>query len=325
MGAVKRVMITGASGFIGRAAVAQALAEGLEVVAIVRSSVPQSWRNIPRLTVYRLDLTSSGATDTLAEMMEVDAVVHAAAHLGSDTALQERDTLVPTETLLHAMLIAGVKHLVLISSLGVYDTARLWPYGTVTEATPLEAVESARDGYVKGKLMQEALCQRAADRRGLSLAILRPGAVYGPGRSWNAHIGVALGPLLFRVGFGGELPLCHVTTCARAIVAAARSEAEGAINVLDDDRPTRGRFLRRHRRSGWPRLSVPVPWWLFLLAGTALSVLPGRRPGLLRPAVLKARMMPLRYSSDLMHEVLNVPDSPAFEVLMDDALAGEPQ
>ncbi len=316
-------MITGASGFIGQAAVKEAISQGLEVVAVVRNTVPDDWRGVPGLSVLRCDLSDPNAADILADSMGVDAVVHAAAHLGSDQSAQNRDTVTATETVLHAMLLEGVKSMILISSLGVYDTSRLWPGAQVTEETPIEESNKARDGYVRGKLMQEALCQRAAERRGFDLCILRPGAVYGPSRTWNAHVGVGVGPLLMRVGRGGEIPLCHVDTVARAIVAAARQRSEGVFNVLDDDRPNRKRFVRAHRQSGWPTFTLPAPWWLFLLAGYVLDILPGKKPGLLRPPVLKARMMPLRYSNAKIRKFFGLAESDPFEQLLINSIREE--
>lgn len=316
MGGVKRIMITGASGFIGRQVVQRAVADGYEVIAVVRSRVP----NFPReVEVLKLDLAASTAVDILTSAMKVDAVIHAAAHVGNDPEAQERDSLRGTETVLSSMSHAGVKRLVLVSSMAVYDTSRLWPGQDVTEDTPLEDPRRARDAYTRAKLLQEDLCYEAADRRGLSLAVLRPGAVYGPGQVWNAHVGAGLGPVLFRFASGGELPLCHVSTCATALVAAADSDWVGDLNVLDSNLPDRRDFSRALRKSGWPRVVIPFPWWLLLIAGYGLSPVRRWMPGLLRPRILKARMMPLRYPRHV-GRTLHVPATAPFQQLLERSL-----
>lgn len=321
MGTVRRILITGASGFIGRATVQEALDRGLEVVAVVRKTVPPEWKTEARIAVMRCDLSDPTEAERLADAMQVDAVVHAAAHLGGDESRHKRDSVAATETLLRAMTLSGVKRLVLVSSIAVYDTSKVRAGRQVTERTPLEDIDTARDPYVAGKLSQEVLCQRAADRRGLSLCILRPGAVFGPGRTWNAHLGVGLGPLLIRFGGrGGELPLAHVSTCARVLVAAAKTDVEGVFNLLDDDLPRRRRFLAAHKRSGWPRIVFPIHWRFLLLAGVVARQLPGRTPGLLQSRIVRARMMPLFYPNDAMRAAFNLSKTADFETLMAQSL-----
>ena len=323
MGQLRRIMITGASGFIGRATVSEALERGLEVVAVVRSTVPPEWKSEPRIAVMRCDLSDASEAERLADAMHVDAVIHAAAHVGQDREIQNRDSIAATETLLRAITLSGVKRLVLVSSIAVYDTSRVKPRSDLTEKTPLEDVDNARDGYVAGKLAQEMLCQRAAERRGLSLCILRPGAVYGPGQTWNAHLGSGLGPLLFRFGGrGGVLPIAHLSTVAAALVAASTSDAEGAFNLLDDDLPRRRRFLRAHRASGWPSLVIGVPWRFLLVAAWVARQIPGRKPGLLQSRIIRARMMPLNYPNSALRAALIFPPSPPFEDLMARSLDG---
>lgn len=323
MGTVRRIMITGASGFIGRATVQEALDRGLEVVAVVRNTVPDEWQNEQRIAIMRCDLSDPSEAERLADAMQVDAVVHAAAHLGSDARSQKRDSISATETLLRAMTLSGQKRLVLVSSIAVYDTSKMKARGVVTERSPVENIDDPRDSYVAGKLAQEILCQRAAERRGLSLCILRPGAVFGPDRTWNAHLGVGLGPVLLLFGgSGGELPLVHVSTCARVLVAAAKNEAEGVFNVLDSDRPKRRQFLMAHKRSGWPRFVFAINWRLLLLSGLVVRQLPGRTPGLFQSRIIKARMMPLFYPNDAMQAAFGVSDTGSFETLMAASLKG---
>lgn len=321
MGTVRRILITGASGFIGRAMVQEALDRGLEVVAVVRKTVPSEWKKEARIAVMRCDLSDPTEAERLADAMQVDAVVHAAAHLGGDESSHKRDSIAATETLLRAMTLSGVKRLILVSSIAVYDTSKVRAGRQVTESTPLEDIDTARDPYVAGKLSQEVLCQRAADRRGLSLCILRPGAVFGPGRTWNAHLGVGLGPLLIRFGGrGGELPLTHVSTCAQVLVAAAKTDVEGVFNLLDDDLPRRRRFLAAHKRSGWPRFVFPIHWRFLLLAGFVVRQLPGRTPGLLQSRIVRARMMPLFYPNNAMRAAFDLPKTADFETLMAQSL-----
>lgn len=255
------------------------------------------------ITVVITDLAAPSA-ETERAVAGADVVIHAAATL--DSANQQRDTLEATEVLLDAIGKAPAPpHLVLISSLSVY--AATAEGGTVTEATPLEQNPALRDGYCRAKLRQEQMATAAA-RTLAALTILRPGVLLGPGRIWNAHLGIPLGPVLLRLGTGGQIPLCQVAQCAEAVVLAAErkpSEIE-ILNLVDDDLPDRTRFVAALRQAGgpgqggWPRLVVPLPWQLFAAVAHMAQWLPGLAaalPGLLRLPSLRARMMPQAYDN----------------------------
>ena len=314
MGELNRLLITGAAGFIGRATVAEARARGQEVIAVIRSTAPADWQEDAGIETLHCDLSQDTCVPDLAEAMRrCDAVIHAAAHLGGDSSALGSDTLVATRNLLRARP-EGLP-LVLVSSITVYDTDLKAPGALIDEDTPLFAPGTAPDGYANAKLAQEALCREA----GGPLWILRPGAVWGKGRSWNALIGVALGPLVLRIDSGGELPLTHVSQTASTLVNAALTAPHGttAVNILDDDRPTRARFCAAHgRETGWPRICLPMPWRLWAALARILAPVGPRLPGLLRLPSLRARVMPLRYSNAALRRAFGGADTAPFEEML---------
>jgi nucleoside-diphosphate-sugar epimerase len=244
-------------------------------------------------------------------------VVHCAASLTGDSAAHQRDTVGATQTLVQAIKAQPTPpRLVLVSSLVVYDYEGLAPGSEITESTPL--AQSGRDAYATAKLAQEA-----AARVLPSAWLLRAGIIYGPGRSWNAHIGAGLGPVLVRIGGAGELPLIHVQDCAEAMIHAAVTPPNGAraLNIVGDDLPDRTRFLTAHRASGWPRLTLPLPWQVLLALSKILQPIPGL-PGLLRPGPIKARMMPLSYSNAAAKAALGWSPRIPFEAGMAASLRG---
>ncbi|MET4102166.1 dihydroflavonol-4-reductase [Roseovarius sp. MBR-78] len=265
------VMITGAGGFLGRAVVAEAQARGHDVRALTRAD---------------LDL-ASGEVPTLDG---VDCVIHLAGSLSGDWAVQARDTLAATRRLIAAMQARALPpRLVLASSIAVYTAGAK---GIVTEATPLEADPARRDAYARAKIAQEDMLRDS----GLRHTILRPGAIIGPGRVSTAHLGPVIGGTLLRMARGGEVPVVSLGDCARAFVLAAEMPGEGrALNILGADRPSRARFIAALRAGGWPRHVLPVNWRLVVPLAWLLSPLGARVPGLLRPAVLRARMAPVAY------------------------------
>lgn len=317
MGALT-LAITGSNGYLGRAVVAQARAKGHHVRALVRDArqAPGDWARDPGIVLQ------PGALERLTpvDLTGVDAVLHLAAAMSGDDAAQERNTLAPMRSVLAAM--GGcdpVPRLVLASSISVHGGMRMGD--AVSEATPLEEAPQHRDAYARAKLAQEALARAHAAATGAAVAILRIGAIWGPGRLWNGHLGVGLGPVLIRMGSGGQIPLAHRDRAACLVLRAAEVPLRGVqiAQVLDTDLPGRARYVAALRQGGWPRLVLPVGWPV-MRALSVLGAVPGM-PGLLRAPVQRARIMPLTYASQAGW-LGDLPAQP-FENAMNAALAAE--
>jgi nucleoside-diphosphate-sugar epimerase len=181
MGAVKRVLITGASGFIGSATVDAALDAGLEVVAVQR----RIGANRTGVTYVSVDLTVRDSVEVLVSAMTgCDVVIHLAAAMSGDAKDHARLTLTGTEHVIATMKNAGIGHLTLASSLAVYDTSKVAIGAALTDATPLVTTDSPRDAYSDAKAQQETLVSKAGFE---TVTVVRPGIVYDADRLWNAH------------------------------------------------------------------------------------------------------------------------------------------
>ncbi len=315
MGAMN-LLVTGAGGHVGQAVVARARARGHRVRALFRGAGDPD----AGIEVLRVDL----AADALDAALDgIDAVIHAAAALTGDEARMRRDTVTATRALMQAVGRAGVPRVVLVGSMAVYGTQGLRPGAMVDESTAPEDRPDLRDAYCRTKMAQEGVARDAARENGTELWLMRAGAVWGPEHLWNAHLGLALGPALARIGAGGEIPLVHRDRCADALVAAAETAPAGieVLNLLDADRPDRERYVAALRRGGWPRIVVPIPWRALDLAARVMAPLAPRLPGLLRRPVLRARLMPLRYCDRRLRERLNPSPAPDFEAAMAAALS----
>ncbi|WP_425097885.1 NAD-dependent epimerase/dehydratase family protein [Tropicibacter sp. S64] len=324
MGTVNTVLITGASGFVGGAAVREARRRGLAVIAQYRSLPHAAWEADPGITPVKLDLAAPNARHLLADLMpQVDAIVHAAAHLGDDPLQHERLTLGGTRALLAAIQGHGPRF-VLVSSIALYDTMALEPGDTLDEQSPIERPETARDSYSRAKLDQEALVREALHAAWL----IRPGAVWGPGRTWHALLGFWASKLFVRIGGEeGELPLIHVDSLARILLNAVQTVPMGlaTVNALDDDRPSRARFVAAHRAAtGWPRFVLPVSYAQWLRVVRLVRPLSAALPGLFREPVARARLMPLTYPNTVLRGVLGGEDRAPFEDLLSRSVEGRP-
>lgn len=297
-------MVTGGGGFIGRHVARAAAGRGHQVVALTRPG-GQPLPAEPGIEAVSHDLRT--AEGLAAKLAGTDVVIHCAAAMGGDLATQRAITVDGTRNLLEAMQAAGVRRIVGIGTFAVYDTLRIPAGATLDESSPLEQDLDARAPYVRVKLEQEELIRRAAGAHGWQWTILRPGLVFGPGRTWFHHLGVRAGPVWLCLAPEGLLPLTHVENCAEAIVLAAESDAASGeiLNIVDDDLPTRRDYVRRlaGRTQPAPRTTIELSWLaLDRLARSAskMNRLVGNRlpiPDLLRPASLHARCKPLTYTN----------------------------
>ncbi|WP_187431978.1 2-alkyl-3-oxoalkanoate reductase (plasmid) [Roseobacter fucihabitans] len=239
---MSRILITGAGGFLGQALVRAARHAGSEVTALIRSTAPSDWTKDPSITTARVDLGGSPAPDQLAPYLEgVTSVIHAAASFGGTAHDHGRDTLRATRNLIVAMQSAKKPaKLVLISSFSVYDIAALPEGATLSEDSPLLGNGHGRDPYAIAKRAQEHQVQDS----GLAHDILRPGAIYGPGRLWSAQLGFARAGRVICPGGHAQVPAIHVDHAATALVHAALRDGSGLVaNLVDPSPPTQLEWL----------------------------------------------------------------------------------
>jgi nucleoside-diphosphate-sugar epimerase len=170
------VLVTGASGFIGRA-LAQALAEsGWRV----RTSVRHAATAVPSGDVVSVG-EISGATDWRAAVAGVDAVVHLAglAHVAETTeaaahGAHYRINAEGTESVAKAALAAGVRRFILASSIGVNGTNSTdHAFTAADQPNPVNA-------YGQSKLAAEQRLRSVANGSAMEWVIVRPPMVYGP-------------------------------------------------------------------------------------------------------------------------------------------------
>jgi nucleoside-diphosphate-sugar epimerase len=133
----------------------------------------------------------------------------------------------PVLRALHEALAAAPRltSVVLLSTIGVYgDRGGGW----VDETAALEpANERARP-----RIAAERAWQEFGRRRGISVAVLRLGGIYGPGQ--NALVNVRSGRARNVDKAGQVFNRIHVADIAQAIDAAFAHRADGAFNVVDD-------------------------------------------------------------------------------------------
>lgn len=173
----EKILITGASGFIGSFIVEEALTRGMEVWAAVRGTSSLQYLQDARIHTIKLNLSDEKQLQEALKEHRFDYVVHAA---GATKAL-DKETFFKVNTegtinLVKALEATSpsIKRLVFMSSLSVFGpVCEEMPYREICESdTP-----QPNTAYGKSKIAAEKWLR---DNAKIPFTILRPTGVYGP-------------------------------------------------------------------------------------------------------------------------------------------------
>jgi nucleoside-diphosphate-sugar epimerase len=266
-----RVLVTGASGFVGSALCAHLTARGL----LVRRAV----RSVSSLLAGDSAVVGEIGPDTDwdAALRDVNAVVHLAArvHTLRETATDplaeyRRVNLDGTRRLAAAAASQRVTRLVFVSSSKVNGETSARPF---TESDP----PRPEDPYARSKWEAEQALAQIGNETGLEYAILRPPLVYGPG------VGANFARLMQWVARGVPLPLgaidnrrslVYVGNLVDAIrVCLAHPAAVGRTFLVSDGEDVSTPELVRGiaRALGVAPRLLPVPVSLLRLAASTIG------------------------------------------------------
>ncbi len=177
-----RVLITGATGFVGRSLCVEMLERGSHVKAAIRKAHALG-DGVEAVFVNAID----GMTDWESALNDVDVVIHLAArvHVMQDLSENPLDAfrkvnVEGTAHLARCAANAGVKRMVYVSSIKVNGEATDGG-GKFTESD----LSNPQDPYGVSKSEAELSLQRIANETGLEVVIVRPPLVYGAGVKGN--------------------------------------------------------------------------------------------------------------------------------------------
>jgi len=218
-----RILVTGATGLIGRHLVRQLLQKGDRVRIFVRRQPPAEFMNDSNVEVFLGDLGDPAAVDQAVAGTEIVYHVGAAMKGGADD--HERGTVCGTQNIVEGVLRHDVQRLVYISSLSCLHAAASGRGAVVTEDWPIEPSPTKRGAYTQAKTEAEKIVRDAVRNRHLRAVVLRPGRVFGPGMTLlTPEVARRIRNLFVILGDGTrELPLVYVDDVVNAIILAGEN------------------------------------------------------------------------------------------------------
>ena len=243
----RRILVTGAGGFIGgRVVEVFHLLGTAEVRAALRR-----WAKGARIGRLPIEMVSCDVRDA----QQVATAMHGVTHVVHCAVGDSSTTIEGTRTLLQAARSRGVRRLVYLSTVDVYGT----PEGEVAETHP---VTMTGRPYGDSKTQAERIC-REFGSDGLHVTMLRPSLVHGPfSATWTIAYAQRLQRRPWLVAEGdaaGTCNLVYVDDLVGAIMAALDAETESgeAFNINGPDRPSWNDYFHAlNQAMGRPPLEI---------------------------------------------------------------------
>jgi UDP-glucose 4-epimerase len=260
------ILVTGASGFVGRALCRELISRGHAVRAAVRQSAPPGEAPLGAHQILVPDIAAE--FDRNALLAGVDAVVHlaAVAHRAAGEAEIRRTNFDATLKLAESAA-GSVRRFVFLSSAKVHGEDSGGK--AYSETAPLHP----EDAYGRSKVEAEQSLADLAARSGMELVLVRPPLVYGPRVKANFL------RLLGWIDSGLPLPLASVHNRRSLIylenlvdaiaLCTEHPLARGAFLVSDEEAVSTPELVTRIARAlGRPPRLLPFPPALLRFAGT---------------------------------------------------------
>ena len=252
---MKKIFITGVTGFIGCRLAELACERNLDVVGLVRQ-----WSRAVRPGRLPIRMVLGDVLDpkSLREGMEdCDVVFHCAVdnRVGGE---RHRETSARgTDNVMKVALEVGVKRVVHLSSTAVFGYCP-----TPDAATEEGSYHYIGDAYCDGKIDSETIALTYYDKHALPVTVLRPTIVYGPFGDYSMTTVALLrqGRMMLVDGGKGYCNCLYVDNLVEAmLLAAEREDAVGKVFHISDAHPvTWKEFLEAHA-AAIGEGSLPLP------------------------------------------------------------------
>ena len=297
-----RLLVSGASGLVGRTFAKQSLAAGHDLVCISRNAQHNS--NLENCSWLKLDLGQ--IQPSTSNIGKIDWVVHCAIDSHNFRNWEINNCI--GENIVKLAKDNVAKGIVLTSSIAVYDFFQLPPDSTISPSSKIIKNNDLRqDDYALFKRRQEDHLLQLTSSYNLNLIIARIGLVYTDDFLCPDHAGITLGPVQLIAKHHGHVPLVNNKNVANALLKLMANAPEQRLvktNIVDPAPVSQTNYvndLASLQKLGLLRLSLN--WTTvsrvgqFLAKFTSILLGQNRVPNRLKAGGLARRIKPFRFAT----------------------------
>lgn len=253
------IFVTGGTGFLGRHLLPRLCRTGFRVRVLTRQPSKYPWLNrYPNIETVQGDLLDDDILRTAVQGCRY--VIHAGGmfRFWGDEAAFQATNIRGTENVLEAALQAGVERFIHISTVAVIGQPD--PAHVIDETYPPKPA----DAYQRSKWQAEQIALRYQNERDLPVAVLRPGAYYGPFGQYAFNRLFFTDPMrgiIMQVNGGRYIIFpAYIADVAQGVIKALERGQVGEVyNICGDWISHKEAFdiICQEARIRWPRLSIP--------------------------------------------------------------------
>lgn len=240
---VRKVLVTGVAGGVGRSVLAALTKHGYSVAGLARPEDNLDGIHLPHESIVR-GYVEDARTVSQA-IHDCDAVVNCAALLPNslhlvDSSAFHRVNVIGSQTVLERAIEHRLRKAIFCSTISVVDHNG----SHVTQETLEHYVSEPHDVYLRSKIDAEKIVRKLAGHFDGEVHIIRPSFIYGPSNfaSWRDGIDLIASNKMYLIGSGEvSLPLIYADDIAEFVVVALKSECPHSsvhTHILSNPEPT---------------------------------------------------------------------------------------
>lgn len=259
-----KVLVTGASGFVGKELVRHLVDKGYYVRAFVRKLSDTKYLEDMGVEIIYGDIRDHDSLFNATD--EIDIIVHLAAGTKGTKEYIYDVCVNGTKNLVNVATERGVNRIIYMSSMSVYDYGAVKNGATIGEDSLLERNPELRGAYSLGKREAEKIILSHLGDKNPCWTVLRPSMIFGNGSNLFSPLGIKLGKFLVVFGNGSKrLRLIHIEDVCFAIIKVMENDnTKGKVyNVSHYDTISVREYIENYVKTKYKDIRVLyLPYWI---------------------------------------------------------------
>ena len=272
----KRILITGANGFLASYIINEARQKGYTVVA---TDTIDKKEHLPDIQFYKADLLDKNRLTEITK--NIDVIVHCAAIFDLSVSKERlyQVNAIGTKNIFEAAIENKVAQFIHISSCDIYGALKYIPAG-------IDHPKNPKNNYAWSKLQAEEVIHNHHDRDKIQWTIIRPSMLYGPRSAYVAAILFSVPCVLRYLGVkklpyftgGTKVTLVHVEDVAGSVVFSLLNERtyNKIFNIAEEEVIEMGTIVELLLKNFGikPCCTLPISKFFLNLVSSILLALP---------------------------------------------------